>query len=72
MAGAIAAFEKLGLGLALGDYLGKSLSNTHIHIYIFLFISASNHTRVFPAIGAIFAATDSVCTLQVHFADFCC
>ncbi|PIN14378.1 Sodium/hydrogen exchanger protein [Handroanthus impetiginosus] len=36
--GAIAFFQKLGVGLAIGDYL---------------------------AIGAIFAATDSVCTFQV-------
>ncbi|KAI3459307.1 hypothetical protein Pfo_015970 [Paulownia fortunei] len=40
--GAIAFFQKMGVGLAIGDYL---------------------------AIGAIFAATDSVCTLQVLSQD---
>ncbi|KAL8026186.1 hypothetical protein ABFX02_14G011600 [Erythranthe guttata] len=40
--GAIAFFEKMNVGLAIGDYL---------------------------AIGAIFAATDSVCTLQVLSQD---
>ncbi|KAL7080977.1 hypothetical protein ACP275_14G011700 [Erythranthe tilingii] len=46
--GAIAFFERMNVGLAIGDYLG---------------------TRLFPAIGAIFAATDSVCTLQVLSQD---
>ncbi|KAL6548453.1 monovalent cation:H+ antiporter, CPA1 (nhx1) [Orobanche gracilis] len=48
--GANAFFRKMDIGLAIGDYLGKSLHHPH-------------HTRL--PIGSIFAATDSVCTLQV-------
>lgn len=80
VAGAIAIFEKMGLNLVIGDYLGNFLCltlththmcvNLHIRIYIYLHSSLFLTTLVLTAIGAIFAATDSVCTLQVRFCNF--
>lgn len=71
--GAVKIFKKLNIDfLDFGDYLGIMyirLLYTHTRICIFVLLDSNNFFFLSfirnSAIGAIFAATDSVCTLQV-------
>uniref|UniRef100_A0A2P2L0H8 Sodium/hydrogen exchanger n=1 Tax=Rhizophora mucronata TaxID=61149 RepID=A0A2P2L0H8_RHIMU len=65
--GATLAFKKMDIGsLDVGDYLGIFVTSTFFVVSILSFSqSLVLLCCYFPAIGAIFAATDSVCTLQV-------
>ncbi|KAJ9537310.1 hypothetical protein OSB04_030043 [Centaurea solstitialis] len=66
--GAINIFPRMNIGsLELGDYLGITCSLLSIRIFIckLLYILFTKPSNFFTAIGAIFSATDSVCTLQV-------
>lgn len=69
VSGAKVLFDKMGIGfLELRDYLGSFILFTVLLFYSPRFFE---RTRIradfinYVAIGAIFSATDSVCTLQV-------
>lgn len=65
--GVIQFFKKLDIGpLDIGDFLGMTfLSPFWLGITLFAVRYLTVVIFLFSAIGAIFAATDSVCTLQV-------
>ncbi|KAG6731920.1 hypothetical protein I3842_01G152200 [Carya illinoinensis] len=71
--GAIHFFQKMNIGsLKIGDFLGTIIITLCVYILLFiLFYIGDNFLPVYlfipliAAIGAIFSATDSVCTLQV-------
>lgn len=69
-AGVMQFFKRMDIGsLDIGDYLGTSFVSIYFNmIFIIQFLHCSY--LPFAAIGAIFAATDSVCTLQVWYIDF--
>lgn len=72
--GAVHFFKQMNIGtLKIGDYLGTLNSNilslslflSYMSIICITFSCLLNLIHMIAAIGAIFAATDSVCTLQV-------
>lgn len=71
-AGAMHFFEKMNVGpLKLGDYLGNSLLFFNLETKIPLITCVWTIFCFVAAIGAIFSATDSVCTLQVLCLSMC-
>lgn len=70
--GAIHFFKKLDIGsLDIADYLGTlrfKFVSQNIFLFSLIAISFLVLSSWFAAIGAIFSATDSVCTLQVRMA----
>lgn len=64
--GAIHFFKKLDIAtFDLGDILGNASNICSYYSYRFVLFVSDLFCVYFSAIGAIFAATDSVCTLQV-------
>jgi hypothetical protein len=59
-------FKKMDIGsLDIGDYLGTHLCYYFLFLVTLFAVWFSLYSSTISAIGAIFAATDSVCTLQV-------
>jgi hypothetical protein len=74
ISGAIAIFSRMNIGtLDVGDFLGKPSLRLPLHALGRIMVSPSSSFSplIIAAIGAIFSATDSVCTLQVGWLVGC-